>query len=146
MGPETSRKRVKAEVVAFGKLFAALTTLKRKDRVSEFDVTIYEERTAHIPISILSRAVSKILDTATWFPTVAELLEACEAVRLEMRAALKFQPCDCEVCSNGWRITTTDGITNAWRVLDRASGASQGVRSTRAAAGLAGAGRIRGGQ
>jgi hypothetical protein len=83
--------------------------------VSEFDVTIYEERTAHIPISILSRAVSKILDTATWFPTVAELLEACEAVRLEMRAALKFQPCDCEVCSNGWRITTTDGITNAWR-------------------------------
>ena len=98
----SDRKRPKSEVVAFGKLFAALTTMKRKDRVSEFDVMVYEERTAHVPLAILSRAVTKILDTHTWFPTVSELLEACEAVRLEMRARFPFQSCERCEDSAGW--------------------------------------------
>jgi hypothetical protein len=99
----TGRKRVKGEVVAFGKLFAALATLKRRDRVSEYDVMVYEERTAHVPLAIISRAVAKWLDTQDWFPTVNELLTTCEQVRCEMRAAVAFQPCaECET-SPGYR-------------------------------------------
>jgi hypothetical protein len=103
MDAAQSRKRVKGEVVAFGKLFAALTTLKRRDRISEFDVQVYEDRTAHVPLAILSRAVTRIVDSSTWFPTVSELLEACEAVRCELRAALAFSACaECEQ-SPGYR-------------------------------------------
>lgn len=98
----TDRTRHKGEVAAFGKLMAALTTLKRKDRVSEYDVIIYEERTAHIPIGILSQAVSVWLNEQQWFPTVHELLEACEKVRLELRASLKHEPCEQCLSSPGW--------------------------------------------
>lgn len=96
------RTRVSGEIVPFGKLFAALSTLKRRDRISELDVMVYEDRTAHIPLNVLSRAVTKWIDTEEWFPTVAELLEACEQVRLEMRGALSYDGCaDCET-SKGW--------------------------------------------
>lgn len=114
MGTEQSRKRVKGEVVPFGKLFAALTTLKRRDRVSEFDVAVYEDRTAHIPLSILSRAVTAWIDTQSWFPTVQELLDACEKVRCELRAAVQFEPC--AACSaNGWTEIEIDGVKRATR-------------------------------
>lgn len=93
MDQTTSRKRVKGEIVPFGKLMAALTTLKRRDRLGPFDVQVYEEATAHIDLAILSRAVSRLLTTTEWFPTVHELLEACEAIRVELRGDLKFEPC-----------------------------------------------------
>lgn len=94
------RKRVRGEIVPFGKLFAALATLRRRDRVTEFDVEIYEDATADIPLSILSLAVTTWLKTEPWFPTVAELLTACEQARLELRDAMKFEPC--EQCVGGW--------------------------------------------
>jgi hypothetical protein len=114
MGESQSRQRVKGEVDAFGKLMAALTTLKRRDRVSEYDVIVYEERTAHIPLPLLSRAVTKWITTQQWFPTVAELLETCEAVRLEMRMAMAFT--NCEQCSaQGWTVKEIDGVNRMVR-------------------------------
>lgn len=104
MGTEpTRRKRVGNEKAAFGKLMAALTTLKRKDPVSEFDCDVYEGATARIPMPILSRAVAKIIQTQKWFPTVSEILESCEAVRVEMRGQLQFTRCEDSACSaQGW--------------------------------------------
>lgn len=108
MDAEARIRRVRGEVVAFGKLMAALTTMKRRDRVSEFDVAVYESRTAHIPLPILSRAMLRWLDTEKWFPTVHDILETCEAIRVEMRAALKFEPCaDCR--DNGGFVSLIDG-------------------------------------
>lgn len=120
MDPEArGRRRVKGEVVAFGKLFAALTTLKRRDRVSEFDVAIYEDRTAHIPLAVLSRAVTTWLDTEQWFPTIQELLAACEKARCQLRGAVTFTICEREdgkVCSrDGWIEQVVDGIHRAVR-------------------------------
>lgn len=114
MGPDArSRRRVSGEVVPFGKLFAALTTLKRRDRVTELDVLVYEDRTAHIPLNVLSRAVTRWIDTEPWFPTVAELLATCEVVRVEIRAAMKFEPCaNCSV--QGWTERLIDGV---WRAV-----------------------------
>lgn len=103
------RQRVSGEVVPFGKLFAALTTLKRRDRVSELDVQVYEDRTAHIPLSVLSRAVTRWIDTQDWFPTVAELLETCEAIRVEIRGAMAFIPC-ANCSAQGWTEREIDGV------------------------------------
>ncbi len=110
MGTAQSGKRVAGEVIAFAKLLAALATMKRRDRISEFDVEVYESATAHIPLPILSRAVTKILTTQDWFPTVQELLAACEAVRLEMRGLVQFTRCDGAECSvQGWVERVVEG-------------------------------------
>lgn len=114
MDAEARRTRVRGEVVAFGKLFAALTTLKRRDRVSEHDVAVYEDRTAHIPIHVLALAVTRWLDTREWFPVVAELLAMCEVIRREMRAAVVFIPCE-NCSSQGWAEVERDGIKRAVR-------------------------------
>jgi hypothetical protein len=103
MDEESSRKRVKGEVVAFGKLMATLTTMKRRDTLKPYEIDAFEAATAHISLPILSRAVTRLLTTSTWFPTVHELLQACETIRCEMRTELKFEPCaECE-SSPGFR-------------------------------------------
>lgn len=85
---------------------AALTTLKRREAVSEFEMEVYAGKTAHVPTHVLSQAVSRLLEESTWFPTIRELLEACERIRLEMRAALKFS--NCVNCREGWSEVTDE--------------------------------------
>lgn len=111
MATEQSGKRVKGEVVPFGKLMAALTTMKRRERLAPYEVDVYEAATAAIPLPVLSRAVTRLITTAEWFPTVHELLEACEAIRVEMRGSLKFEPCGEASCSaQGWTERVVGGV------------------------------------
>ena len=86
------RCRPKGEVVAFGKLMTALALMKGQPWVP-YQVEVLEDRTAHIPLTVLARAVTKLVDAGGWRPDVEGILQACEAARLEIRDALKFEKC-----------------------------------------------------
>jgi hypothetical protein len=105
----TLRKRPKTEVVAFGKLMAALAILKAKDALVGFQIEIYEDRLADVPINILTLGVQKALDSGGWRPDPGDLKRLCESVRLELRQAMRFA--NCEQCSaDGWAEKVIDGV------------------------------------
>lgn len=100
------RQRPRAEVVAFGKLMAALAMMKSKDPLIGFQVEVFEDATVDVPITIIAKAVSRYMRMPdTWRPDAGTFLQMCESLRLEARGALKHLPCvDCET-SPGWRAT-----------------------------------------
>lgn len=107
------RSRPKSEVVAFGKLMTALAMMKGQPWVP-FQVEIIEDRTVHIPLPVLTRAVAKIVDAGGWRPDVEGILQACEQARLEIRDVLRFE--SCEQCSQqGWTEVEIDGVRRAVR-------------------------------
>jgi hypothetical protein len=103
------RKRPKAEVVAFGKCMAALETLRSKDALIGFQIEVYEDVTADVPIAILIDAVRGFLGSGEWRPTPPELLRACERARLERRKAMQYLPCAVCEQSPGWAAVVEDG-------------------------------------
>lgn len=108
------RTRPKKEVVAFGKLMAALSMMKAKDALIGFGVEVYEDRTVDVPLPLLTRAVQQVLDSGGWRPDPGELLQACERERAAMRAALKFTPC--EQCNGtGWDTVLSEGVSRVVR-------------------------------
>ena len=102
------QKRPKGEVVAFGKLMAALATMKAKDALNGFQVELYEDATAHVPLAVLGRVVGNYLQTPElWRPDPGDLVGACEAMRVELRKGLVFEPCP--LCAHGWIEFKRDG-------------------------------------
>lgn len=88
-------------------------------RVTEQDLTpvrikIYERAMTKWPEAIIEPAIMRTIETRTskargWLPSIEELNQDAEAVRLEMRAAIRFEPC--AMCSQqGWTETEIDGV------------------------------------
>jgi hypothetical protein len=72
-------------------------------------VRVYDKALESVPVAILQPMVQRAITTRTWFPKPAELLEDAEACRRELRASLKFEPC--ENCSqDGWTSRLMDGV------------------------------------
>lgn len=111
------RTRLRSEVVVFGKLMAALAMMKSKDVLNVFQVEVYEDATADVPLHVMAMAVSRYMQTPnTWRPDPGDLVAACEAIRLEIRGAEKFEPC--EQCStDGWVSREVDGVMRMVRCL-----------------------------
>jgi hypothetical protein len=112
------RTRPQHEVERFGRLMAALTTMKRRDALSDFDMRVYEAETVDIPLPLLTTAVDTLLKTSVWFPTVAELREACDVARRALplpkvvgQSLLLSAPLEVQVPGSGQRIP----ITREWR-------------------------------
>lgn len=82
-------------------------------------VKIYERGLMDIPQALLEPTVMRAIKTRTakvkdWLPSIDELLADAEAVRVEMRAALVFAPC--EQCSaSGWTEKEIDGVKRMTR-------------------------------
>ena len=97
------KQRPKSEVVAFGKLMAALAMMKSREDMGQFQVEVYEDRTVSVPLNVLVLAVQRLVDAGGWRPGPGELLQACGKVGAEMREAMRYDPSDCEQCDgSGW--------------------------------------------
>lgn len=108
------RERPKSEVVAFGKLMAALALMKSRDTLGQFQVELYEDQTADIPLWLLAKAVQKALDIGGWRPDPGDLLRLCEAVRVDIREAHKYEPC--AQCNElGWETRMENGVSRVHR-------------------------------
>lgn len=60
----------------------------------------YHRSLLDIPIPVLNHAVKLAIESSTFFPRVAELRTYCEQARVELRAAIVFDPIACgEGCS-----------------------------------------------
>lgn len=108
------RQRPESETVAFGKLVVALATMRAKDPLVPFQVDVYEDATVDVPLMVLSRAVGDYLKSHQWRPTVQELLMACEATRLKIRGAMKFEPC-ANCSKDGWTEQVINGVSRMVR-------------------------------
>jgi hypothetical protein len=98
-----NRERVGVDAVEFGKLIAILTTLKRREPLSEYDIQIYDEQLIDIPIALLKAGLVKWMrESDGWCLTVPEWRQAAEAARLDMRSSLKHEPCEQCSLTPGW--------------------------------------------
>lgn len=82
-------------------------------------IKIYEKALSKLPPVILEPMVMRAIETRTskcadWLPSIEELREDAEAVRLEMLAQLVFQPC-AECSEQGWREREVGGAKRAVR-------------------------------
>lgn len=104
------RTRPRSEVVAFGKLMAALATMRAREPLAGFQIEVYEDTTVEVPLSLLTRVVQQFVATpGAWRPDPGDLVGACEKARLEIRRSLQFEPC--ELCSQqGWVEREIDGV------------------------------------
>lgn len=77
---------------------------------------VYFRALADIPRPLLEEAVSRLLrEDRQFFPKVTELRAAAERVRLSLRTAMTFEPCDrCEL-SPGWAAILVDGVPRVTR-------------------------------
>ena len=75
-------------------------------------IRIYERALSELPPSLLEPTVMRTIKTRTaktsdWLPSIEQLLEDAETVRLEMRGKLHFKPC--QLCAEsghpGWLLT-----------------------------------------
>jgi hypothetical protein len=98
-----SRERHGQEIVAFGNMMLAVTTLKRREPLSDVEITIYEQQLADIPIDLLQRGLDRWMrESDGWCLTVPEWRQAAEAARLDMRSSLKHEPCEQCSLTPGW--------------------------------------------
>jgi hypothetical protein len=78
-------------------------TLRLKNPLDTVEWKLLHESLDDLGPQLLQAAVHRAARTRKWFPRDVEFREDAEACRLEMRAALKFEPCaECET-SPGYR-------------------------------------------
>lgn len=109
------RTRPRSEIIAFGKLMAALSMMKARDVLIGFQVEVYEDATVDVPLPVLTKAVATLTRTpGAWRPDPGDLVGLCEQVRLELRGTLAFA--SCEACSaDGWVEREINGVKRMTR-------------------------------
>lgn len=104
---------------AFATTLAPLVSVlwKKKEPFGVVEARIYMRTLKHVPSAILVAAVDKALETETWFPEPAKLLEiAADLVEEGRRAAAAKWLTDCEECHGSrWREITVDGVARLER-------------------------------
>lgn len=90
----------------------------KPDNLTSARIRIYDQALAKVPVVCLPGMAERAVRTRRprWgdLPPVAQLLDDAETVRLELRAALWYQPCG--TCAPaGWREVSVDGVTRLAR-------------------------------
>jgi hypothetical protein len=89
-------------------------------RLKEDDITValtnvYKVALEQIPAPLLDLTVRRLILTRRFFPRPVDILEDAEAVRLELKASLKFVPCAMCESSPGWCEVIVDGVARLAR-------------------------------
>lgn len=99
-----------------GMAIAMLAEAFQVKSITPATVRIYNDALAKLPAGVLSLMVQRAIETRKprWgcLPTVAELREDAEAVRVERLAALSFQPCavNGNCSAQGFTEVEVDGV------------------------------------
>lgn len=78
-------------------------------------IEAYHRSLSDIPMPVLNHAVGLAIKGSRFFPRVAELRKWCEQARIELRGALKHEPCAVCEQSPGWAAVLIDGIPKVTR-------------------------------
>lgn len=106
--------------VALGRMMLAFDCPKEK--LPAHRIETYERGLLQVPGPLLELAAERVIDTLTskyrgWMPSVAQIKDAAEALRVELLAAHIWEPCETCRDNHGWVEVTEANVTRVTRCI-----------------------------